>query len=227
MTPCSGFARALPLCLLLLAAPTGAAATLIDLAAEASRPAANDLIRATLFAEASGKTPGRLSQEVNVLIADALKTAKTYTGVKIQSGGASTYPVYAKDGKIEAWRMRSQLVLESRDSEAISELLGKLQSTLGLASLVLQPAPETRKQVENEAMLDAIAAFKARAKVIADALGKPYRIKQLAVHTNANNPQPLLRAAPSAMLASSAAMPVEAGESQVSASVTGQIELPD
>ncbi len=35
------------------------------------------------------------------------------------------------------------------------------------------------------------------------------------------------RQAASAMLASSATMPVEAGESQISASVSGQIELPD
>ena len=227
MTHFSSLLRVLPACFLLVACPAFAATTLVELAAEANRPAANDLVRATVFAEASGTTPGKLSKEVNGLIADALKTAKTYTDVKTQSGGTSTYPVYARDGKIDSWRMRSQLVLESRDSDAISELLGKLQATLGVASLVLQPSPETRRQVENDAMLDAIAAFKARAKVIADALGKPYRIKQLAVHTNAGIVQPLMRGAASAMLASSATMPVEAGESQISASVSGQIELPD
>lgn len=223
----ASFLRALPLLTLLLAAPAFAAATVIELSAEANRPAANDLVHATVFAEATGTTPGELSKEVNGLIADALKTARAYSSVKTQSGGTSTYPVYAKDGKIEAWRMRSQLVLESRDSDAISELLGKLQGTLGVASVVRQPSPETRKQVENDAMLDAIAAFKARAKVIADALGKPYRIKQIAVHTNASIAQPLLRGAASAMLASPAPMPMEAGESQVSASVAGQIELLD
>lgn len=227
MTHFSRLLRVLPACFLLLACPAFAAPTLVELTAEATRPAANDLARATVFAEATGTTPGKLSREVNGLIADALKTARTYPSVEIQSGGTSTFPVYARDGKIESWRMRSQLVLESRDSDAISELLGKLQATLGVASLVLQPSPETRKQVENDAMLDAIAAFKARAKVIADALGKPYRIKQLTVHTNASIVQPLMRGTASPMLASSAPMPMEAGESQVSASVTGQIELLD
>jgi predicted secreted protein len=226
MTHFSSFLRALPL-LILLIGPPAFAATLIELSAEASRLAVNDLVHATVFAEATGTTPGKLSKEVNGLIADAFKTARTYGSVKIQSGGSSTYPIYAKDGKIEAWRMRSQLVLESRDSDAISELLGKLQGTLGVASLVLQPSPETRKQVENDALLDAIAAFEARAKVIADALGKPYRIKQLAVHSNASIAQPLMRGTASAVLASSAPMPMEAGESQISASVAGQIELLD
>lgn len=227
MTHFSSFMRALPLLTLLLASPAFAAPTLIELSAEANRPAVNDLVHATVFAEATGATPGKLSKEVNGLIADALKTARAYSSVKTQSGGTSTYPVYAKDGKIEAWRMRSQLVLESRDSDAISELLGKLQGALGVSSLVLQPSAETRKQVENDAMLDAIAAFRTRAKVIADALGRPYRIKQLAVNTNASIAQPLFRGAANAMLAGSTTMPVEAGESQVSASVAGQIELLD
>jgi len=227
MTPLITLPRALALLAALLAAPAYAAPTTVELSAEASRPAANDLVRATVYAEASGTTPGRLAQQVNGQIADALKTAKTYAAVKVQSGGTSSYPIYAKDGRIEAWRMRSQLVLESRDSDAVSELLGKLQATLGVAGVVLQPSAETRKQAEDEAMLDAVAAFKARAKLLADALGKPYRIKQLSVHTSANMPQPFARGAAGAMLASSAPMPIEAGESQIAANVSGQIELPE
>jgi len=166
-----------------------------------------------------------LSRQVNSLIADALKTARAYPGVKTQSGGTSTYPIYSKGGKIEAWRMRSELSLESGDSAALSELLGKLQASLGVSNLVLQPSPATRKKAENEAMLDAITAFRDRARVIADALGKPYRIKQLTVNTSGRLVQPMFRAAAKAMVADAAPMPMEAGESQVSATVSGQIEL--
>ena len=218
-------ARTLALLAWTLSAPSWAAPLVVDLSAEASRPAANDQLRATLFAEASGATPGELSAQVNKLIGEALKTAKTYPAVKTQSGNSATYPVYAKSGKIEAWRMRSELALESGDSAALGELLGKLQASLGVANLVLQPSAETRKKIESEAMVDAIAAFKARAKTIADALGMGYRIKQLAVSTSGRSIAPLLRANARAMAADAAPMPVEAGESQVSATVSGQIEV--
>jgi len=33
---------------------------------------------------------------------------------------------------IEAWRMRSEILLETRDMAALSELLGKLQATLSV-----------------------------------------------------------------------------------------------
>ncbi|MEF8719033.1 MAG: SIMPL domain-containing protein [Candidatus Accumulibacter necessarius] len=180
--------QAMPLLALLFATSATAAAagnvTTIELAAEASRPAANDLARATLFAEASGAAPGELARRVNGLIADGLKTAEAYSSVKTQSGATHTYPVYGKGNRIEGWRMRSELTLESADTAALSELLGKLQASLGVASLAMLPAPETRKKAENEAMIDALAAFKARAKVIADAFGKPYRISHLTISSS-------------------------------------------
>jgi predicted secreted protein len=225
MRPLSPALRLLALLAWTLSAPSWAAPLVVDLAAEANRPAANDQLRATIFAEASGATPGELSAQVNKLIDEALKTAKAYPTVKTQSGGSATYPIYAKGGKIEAWRMRSELALESGDSAALSELLGKLQTALGVSNLVLQPSTETRKRVESEAMVDAIAAFKERAQTIADALGMSYRIKQLAVNTSGRNSAPLLRANARAMVADATPMPVEAGESQVSVSVSGQIEV--
>ena len=220
------FARcALPLLAALLASSALAAPTLLDLSAEASRPAANDLARATVFAEATGSTPGELSGRIKSLIADSLKTAKGYATVKTQSGGTNTYPVYAKSGKIESWRMRSELTLESGDTAALSELIGKLQASLGVSNLVMLPAPETRKKAENEAMLDAVNAFKSRAKLLADALGKPYRIKQLSVNSSGRPPvMPMMRAS-AAYAPDAAPMPVEGGDSQVSATVSGQIEL--
>ena len=225
MRPLYHAARLLALLAWTWSAPGWAAPLVVDLSAEASRPAANDQLRATVFAEASGATPGELSAQVNKQIGEALKTAKAYPAIKTQSGGTSTYPIYAKGGKIEAWRMRSELTLESGDSAALSELLGKLQTTLGVANLVLQPSIETRKKVESEAMVDAIAAFKGRAKVIADALGMNYRIKQLAVSTSGRVVQPMFRGAAKTMAMDAAPLPVEAGESQVSASVSGQIEV--
>lgn len=217
--------RHLPLLAILISTQAFAALTTIELSSEASRPAANDLARATVSAEANGSTPGDLSKQVNAQIADALKTAKAFPSVKTQSGATSTYPSYSKIGKIESWRMRSDLSLESGDTAALSELLGKLQTSLGVSNLALQPSPETRKRAENEAMLDAITAFKARAKVIADALGKPYRIKHLTVNTNGRIAQPIFRAAAKSMASEAAPMPMEAGESLISVTISGQIEL--
>lgn len=42
-------------------------------------------------------------------------------------------------------------------------------------------------------MLDAITAFRERARILADAMGKPYAIKHLSVNTGSRNVQPMYR----------------------------------
>jgi predicted secreted protein len=103
------------------------AGALVDLSAEASRPAANDMVRASVFSEASGKNPAELALRVNADIAEALKLIRAKAGVSVKSGQQATYPIYGQSQKIDGWRMRSELVLESKDQGSVSDLLGKLQ----------------------------------------------------------------------------------------------------
>lgn len=207
------------------AAPSTPKPPVLELSAEASRPAANDQVNAVLSAEAAGPALGELSRQINATIADALKVSKAYPSVKVQTGNTSTYPTYSKSGKIDSWRMRSEISLESGDTAAISELIGKLQTSLGVSRLVMQPSSDTRKKAENEAMLDALAAFKARAKVVADALGKSYQIKHLSVSTGGRIAEPMFHMAAKSAMSEAAPMPIEAGESQVTANISGQVEL--
>jgi predicted secreted protein len=203
-------------------AATAAAGTQIDLSAEGSRSAPNDLARATVFAEATGPSAAELSRRVNAQIAEGLQLTKKYAALMMRSGSNQTSALYGKNGRIDGWRVRSELIIESKDLPAISEALGKLQNLLNVEQLTLLPAPDTRKQAEDAAIGDAIAAFRGRAKLVADALGKPYRIHKLAVHTQQRPIVPVMRAA---MMAEAASMPVEAGEATVGVTVSGQIEL--
>lgn len=212
-----------------LAAATAQAGALVDLSAQASRPAANDMVRASVFSEASGKSPAELAQRVNTDVAEALKLIRSKPGISVKSGQQSTYPVYGQAQKIDGWRMRSELVLESKDQGGVSELLGKLQQMrLAVGEVSLLPSPETRRKVEDEATREAIVAFQSRAGVIAEQLGKTWKIKQLNVQQGGGMPIPMMRAARGVMMAAEAApAPLEAGESLVTTNVSGQIELAD
>lgn len=212
-----------------LAVATAQAGPLVELSATASRPAANDMVRATVFSEVSGKNPAELAQRVNAEVAEALKLIRSKAGISVKSGQQSTYPVYNQSQKIDGWRMRSELVLESKDQGSVSELLGKLQQMrLAVGDVSLLPSPETLRKVEDEATREAILAFQSRAAVIAEQLGKSWKIKQLNVQQGGGMPIPMMRAARGVMMAPEAApAPLEAGESQVTTNVSGQIELAD
>ena len=211
-----------------VAADTPAPPT-VELSAEAGGAAANDLAVAVLYAERSGTSAAAVAREVNRDIAAALELARAQGAVKVQSGNVSTWPVYGKDGqgRITAWRMRSELRLESTDTAAMSELVGKLQQSLALAHITMDPAPETRRKAVADVTVDALRAFETRAQLIADTLGRRYRIAHLAVGDHGLQPPPMPRMRAAVMAAEAAPAPLEGGESRVSVHVSGRIELLD
>lgn len=198
-----------------------------DIAVDASRTAPNDQFRAQVYFEATDANPGELARKVNATIAQALQSARAYPTVKVRSAGNSTFPIYAKTGRsIEAWRMRSSLALDSKEAAPLSELLGKLQQTMAVSGLSAAPSPETWKKVEDEAIADALAAFEARARLVAGSLHKKWKLKHVSVNTGGMQPRPPVPMARAAMaMADAAPAPIEAGDSPVSVSVNGQIEL--
>lgn len=198
-----------------------------DIAVERTHSAPNDLFRAQVYYETTDVSPGELARKVNNTIANALQVARGYTTVKLRTSGNSTYPIYAKTGRtIDSWRMRASLTAESRDAGQLSELIGRLQQTMVVGSLSSTTSPETSKKVEDEAIADAINAFEARAKLVAGSLDKKWRLKHISVNTSGVSRPPIMPMARSVMaVADAAPAPIEAGESPVSVSVTGQIEL--
>lgn len=203
----------------------------IEFSAEANHPAANDMVVAIMYTEQSGAEPAALARQVNKTIAGAIESARGQSDVKLQSAGTSTWPVYGKgsggSAKIDGWRMRSELRLESRNAAAVSELIGKLQANLALAQVNMQPAAETRRKASDQATIDALRAFEQRATLISSAMGKRYRIRQLSISDASHQPVFARMRAAAPMMAEAAPAPLEGGESQVAVTVNGSIDLID
>ena len=182
--------------------------------------------------EVSGDDPAKLAQEANTVIDRAIEIAKAYPQVRTRSAGSQTWPIYGKSKSlfgsngIDGWRLRSTLALESEDIPALSALVGKLQTTLAVASIDLAPSPETRRKAEDEALVAALKHFEARASLATKTLGHKHRIVQVQIHTGGGyQPPPMVRAA--AMRAEGAPAPIEAGQTSISVQVSGRVELID
>lgn len=201
--------------------------TLVQFSTDAARSTANDLYRATAFAEETQANPAALAKQVNQQIAQALALAKAYPAVKVQTGASTTQPIYGKGRTIEGWRMRSELQLESRDNAAITELLGKLQATLGVSQLSATPAAETRQKAEADATVAAIQAFRTRAELVASTLGKKYKIRDMNISSNGSRPFYPAMLGARTMAAEAAPMPLEGGDSLITVTVSGRIEIRD
>jgi predicted secreted protein len=199
----------------------------VELQAEAQREVQNDLLNASLYVELNDPNPAALANAINKSVNDALRIAKEFKGVKVRSGNNQTYPVYAKGNVLQGWRGRAELRIESKDFEAASRLIGKLQADMQLASMTFAVSPEARRAVENELITEAIGAFKARAEIVKAALaGRGYKLQRLNVANGYNVPQPRLAMARVAAAAAEVAAPnLEAGVSVVTVTANGAIEV--
>jgi len=199
---------------------------LVELSAEASQPAPNDLGRLVAYAETTAATPGEAAAKINGLIGQALALAKASPTIRTNTGSTWTYPVYGKSSRtIEGWRMRSELRMESRDVPALSVLAGKLQVSLAVGQISMQPGDDTLRGAESQATREALQFFRSRAAEVADNFKRSYRIVHLNVSGAGSRPPIYAMAQRGVAMAEAAPMPMEPGESAVTVTVSGQIEL--
>ncbi len=198
---------------------------LVTLNAQAEREVPNDLLSATLAAEAEGTDPAQLSAEINRTMQSALAVAKAYGAVRARSGNYQTFPVYDKN-RIARWRVRQEMRLESTDFAAATELIGKLQASLAVASMALSVSPESRRQAENALIPEALAAFEQRARLVRDGMkAKGHRLRDLQI-SGGGSAYPVPFAAAARSISASAPAPaVEAGTARILITVSGTIQL--
>jgi len=197
-------------------------ATRVHLAAAASREVDNDVIRATLAVEMESPDAARLARRVNDAMGWALERARAHPAVSAESGNYQTGAVHQKT-EFKYWRASQRLQLESRDAEALTTLVGELQTQLVLKDMQFTLSKERRTSVENSLITEAIDAFRARAVIVQQSLrAGDYRIREL----NVNTDSPMVRPMAMAMRAEGAPGPqIEAGTTDISVTVTGTIEI--
>jgi hypothetical protein len=121
----------------------------VSFAVEAAREVPNDWMRAVVGVTEEDADPAQAADRVNRAMSWALEQARGETRVKARSGGYHTQPVY-HEGKLRRWRASQDLVLEGSDADAMTALLGTLQSRLQLRSFAFSVSDEQRRRVEEE-----------------------------------------------------------------------------
>jgi predicted secreted protein len=222
--------RMLLLCLAVMASPGFADDELrynqIRLQSRQTESVSNDTMHVTLQTYAEMQDPAKLAARINQEMEWALAQAKQQKGVKVRTGSYQTWPVTRKE-VTTGWRGQQDLILESRDTQALSRLTGLLQEKLQISSMSFSVSDEKRVTVENRLIDLALNAFKERARIVGDNLkADGYRIVELNVGTSTARPPMMHQARVASMSAgASDAVAVEGGESDVRITVNGTIEL--
>lgn len=197
----------------------------ITLSITSETRAPRDLLIANLYARSEGPSLEAGTADVNRSIAAALETARKTSEVIVQTEEYQTEPSY-QNQKPSGWVVQQTIRLESRQPERLTRLLGELQKSLKLASIDYAVAPETRKAAEDRLISEGLKAFQSRAERVTHDLGRTrYRIIKIDVGSNPppfRTRQSMLRAMATE---TSPAPQIEAGETNLSISIQGTIEL--
>ncbi|MEI8267502.1 MAG: SIMPL domain-containing protein [Betaproteobacteria bacterium] len=228
----SCMAQAQPSAMAGATAPTN----VLSLSASASVEVTMDTLSVTLAATREGPDAGvvqsQLRQALDAALAEARKAARP-KALEVQTGAFSLNPRYASPSarssqpSISGWVGRAELLIEGRDLPAVAQLVGRL-ATVSVARVAFGLSPEAREQLEQETTRQAITRFRTHADSYARQFGfSGYQIRE--VQVGLQEPPVMLARAPMLRAASMAEaqepLPVEAGKTTVSSTVSGSVQM--
>lgn len=199
---------------------------------EAERQIERDLMQVNLFYQSEGKNLSGLNKTVNARLNKAIDIAKQYPAVAIQGNVRNTMVQYDSKGKQSGWLVRVELMLESKDSQALSDVINALDDTLAIENISASVSDEKLTHVENELTQAVLEKFKNKALLIQNTLQmKNYRVMDLNISAaNEHNYapvyyEPTAKSALTLSESASNAVPLENGKETVRMRVKGRIEL--
>jgi predicted secreted protein len=206
--------------------PAPSQQSVVTVTASATVTVTNDRLQASLRAEADNASPAAAASQVNATVAKAIAIAKTYPSVKVATAGYSTYQTADKT-KPQRWHVVQAISLEGDDFAAAATLITRLQDEGGmlLSSMGFSLGDKVRHDAEDSVTQEAIKGWQERAQRAAQGLGfRAWRPGHVTVQSNeGGRVYPVLRA--QAMSASAAPVPVEAGTTDVTVTVSGEALL--
>ncbi len=200
----------------------------LQLSASGTVEVQQDLLSLSLTVSKDGADPNTVQSQLKMALDSALVEARKAAQpgqLDVRTGHFGLYPRYGKDNRISGWQGTAELVLEGRDFPRITQTAARIQTmTLGNVSFGL--SREQRAKVESDAQSMAIERFKAKAAELAKGFGfNGYSLREVAVNANEPGMMPMQRAMKASMVSAESAVPVEAGKSAVSVTVSGSVQL--
>lgn len=200
----------------------------VSLSATASVQVSQDWLTVSLTTTREGTDPQMMQGQLKAALDTALALAKSDARpgqMEVRTGRFGLVPRYAREGKLTGWQGTAELILEGQDIARITAMAGKLQ-TLTVANMSFGLTPLQRQIAQASAQSQAIALFRQRASEIAKSFDMTgYTLGEVSVNFDDGGhlPRPMMMAARAVGV--DAPVPVEAGLTSVSVTVSGSVQL--
>jgi predicted secreted protein len=200
----------------------------VSLSASATVEVTKDLLTVVFGTTREGNDAGavqsQLKQALDAALFEARRASKPGQ-LEVQTGNFSLYPRYSPKGGISGWQGSAELIVEGRDTQAVAQLTGRIQ-TMSIARVGFSLSREAREKVDAEVSALAINNFRSRAETTSKHFGfSGYTLREVQVSgSEPGGPMPVMRAQASRMAADEA-LPIEAGKANVTVMVSGSVQM--
>jgi predicted secreted protein len=201
----------------------------LSLSASASAEVTRDVLAVSFSTTRDGTEPAAvqaaLKQALDAALAEARKVAKPGQ-VDVQTGGFSLYPRHdPKTGRINGWQGSAELQVEGRDTAAIAQLTGRI-NTMTIARVGYSLSRESREKAEADITAQAIARYRAKAADYAKQFGYGgYVVGEVNIASDEASPPRPMMAMRMVKAEADSALPTEAGKATVTVNVSGSVQL--
>jgi predicted secreted protein len=187
-----------------------------------------DLLTLSLTATRDGADANAVQSQLKIALDAALAEARQLAQpgqLDVRTGHFGVYPRHSH-GRITGWQGTAELVLEGRDFTRIMQTAGRIQ-TMTIGGVGFGLSREQRAKVEGDAQTIAIERFKLKAAELARGFGfSGYSLREVAVNTQDQGvPRPMRSMAMASTQQAEMTVPVEAGKSAVTVTVSGSVQL--
>ena len=206
-------------------------ADVLNLDATVSSEVVPDLAVVTLAIVREGGDVSALTRDVNEMLASAFADAKSVRGVIASNGGYSTFPRFDSRGGQSTrtgWQVRAEMILKSKDFNALGTLVGRLSQTLQIAGSSFEISPELRAQEGASLIERGARAFQDKATSATRAFGYAgYSIREVTIGSagQSGGRRPVTMDYAATAMKSVAPLPIEAGLVTLSLTVSGSLQL--
>lgn len=201
----------------------------VTLSASASVQIAQDVLTLSLTTTREGSDAQAVQAQLKAALDDALTLAKREvksSGIEVRTGRFGLSPRYDRNGKMISWQGSAELLLQGRDFARMGEIAGKLQ-TLTVASASFGLTPAQRQGAETVVQNQAIAQFRQRADEATKSFGySSYSLIEANINAgDSGGGRPPMMAMSARTVAADAPVPLEAGLTSVTVTVTGSVQM--
>jgi predicted secreted protein len=201
----------------------------VSLSASASVQVPQDVLTMTLTTQRDGPDAQTVQSQLKAALDTALTLARREAkegAMTVHTGRFSLAPRHDRNGKLTGWQGTAELVLQGSDFARMGQTAGKLQ-TLTVANASFGLTPEQRQTAHTQAQSQAIEQFRQRASEAAKSFGfTSYALVDANINAgDFGGPRPAMLAMSARAGGDDAPVPMEAGLTTVTVTVSGSVQL--